>query len=137
MFVVIAHQLGDQPKKAGVVLGGFSLGGLLLAALCLLLGIRALRSGVTIKGDQMSVRRILWSRRVPLSDVASFELAASTMYNAWWGSARLRDGKRVRLPFCASSRIKDSPRNQPTLDLLAQLDRARVGLTDPSEAPRP
>jgi hypothetical protein len=137
VFLVLAHQLADQPKKAGVIVAGFSLGGLFLAAVWLLLGIRALRSGVTIKGDQKRVRRIFWSRRLPLSDVTSFELAAGITYSAWWGSARLRDGKRVRLPFCASPTGKDSPRNQPTLAPLAQLDSARIGLTDHPEEARP
>jgi hypothetical protein len=107
------------------VVGGFSVLCLVVAGVWLILCVRAARSGVTVMTDKMKVRRILWSRSVPLGDVASFGLEANILHNSCWGSARLKDDERVRLPFCARSMVKDSPKNEPTLALLTQLDIAR------------
>jgi hypothetical protein len=124
VFVLEAHAFGHDPSGEQSV-GGFNVGGLGLAGVWLILWIRAVRSGVTMTPNRMKVRRIFWSRSVAISDVASFGLEANVLYSAWWGSARLKDGRRVRLPFCARSSVKDSPKNEPTQVLLAQLDHVR------------
>jgi hypothetical protein len=132
IFLAIAYTMGHARNEQGAKVYGPSVLGLGLFVVGGVLAIREFRASVTIQGDE-KVRRIAWSRTVPMADVASFELSRNVLQNAWFGSARLKNGRRVMLPFLARSTIKDSPKNDKVLKLLKTLDDVRVRATWTSE----
>ena len=121
-WVIISLAGGNvhNGSRSGII-GPFAIGALFGSLIWLFFAIRTYRSGVTLRDDDLVIRRIFWSRTVGLSEIDHFDLSGNVLRNVWFGALFTENGKKVRLPFGARSLIKQSPKNQPVIALMCEI----------------
>jgi hypothetical protein len=121
----IARSNAHSSAKQGLVIGGFSIGPLLISFLFLLFCVRGYRAGVYLKHGQIIIRRVTWTSRLSLNDVDSFSLERNALGYAWYGAIKTRGGGIVKLPFAARSMDPHSYKNHSVNVLM---ERIRVAI---------
>lgn len=123
MFLLLSVTV-SAGKHASPVVGGVNVEVLAFGVVSGAFGVRFWRSGVTVDGDAIVVRRVCASTRVPISDIEQFTIRRGRFTAYQYGAAIRRGGRVTMLPFIATSRVAASKRNRWLVDLLAELTRA-------------